>query len=51
MKMPKNMPFDPKTMLYAGFEVIVDMAPNAAPKRAKKKAMPKKAAAKKKKRA
>jgi len=51
MKMPKNMPFDPKTMLYAGFDVIVDMAPNAAPSRAKRKAMPKKAAAKKKKRA
>lgn len=50
MKMPKDMPFDPKTMLYAGFEVIVDMAPNAAPKKAaKKRAMPKKAKAAKKK--
>lgn len=39
--------FDPKKMLYAGFNVIVDMAPNAAPKRAAKK-MPKKKAAKKK---
>ncbi len=48
MKMPKTMPFDPASMLYAGFEVIVDMAPNAAPKRAKKSAAKKKAVAKKK---
>jgi uncharacterized protein YbaA (DUF1428 family) len=39
----KNHPFDPKKMLMAGFDVIVDMAPNVAPKRAKKRAMPKKA--------
>jgi uncharacterized protein YbaA (DUF1428 family) len=44
-----EMPFDPKTMLYAGFDVIVDMAPNVAPKRAaKKRTLPKKKAAKKK---
>ncbi len=42
----KNSPFDPKKMLYAGFDVIVDMAPNAAPKRAK--AVKRKSAAKKK---
>jgi uncharacterized protein YbaA (DUF1428 family) len=33
----KDHPFDPKRMLYGGFNVIVDMAPNAAPKRAKAK--------------
>lgn len=43
---PKNSPFDPKLMLYGGFSVIVDMAPNAAPKRAKK-APPRKQAKKK----
>ncbi|MGD9981281.1 MAG: DUF1428 domain-containing protein [Hyphomonadaceae bacterium] len=43
----KNHPFDPKKMLYGGFNVIVDMAPNAAPKRAKK-AVKKKPAVKKK---
>jgi uncharacterized protein YbaA (DUF1428 family) len=43
----KNHPFDPKKMLYAGFNVIVDMAPNAAPKTAKKRAVKKKAAKKK----
>lgn len=37
--------FDPKKMLYAGFNVIVDMAPNAAPA---KKSAPKKSAAKEK---
>jgi uncharacterized protein YbaA (DUF1428 family) len=46
---PEKMPFDPAHMLYGGFDVIVDMAPGAAPKRAaKKRAMPKKKAAKKK---
>jgi uncharacterized protein YbaA (DUF1428 family) len=46
---PKKSPFDPKRMLYAGFNVIVDMAPITAPRRAaKKRAMPKKTAAKKK---
>ena len=45
---PKNSPFDPKQMLYGGFDVIVDMAPNVAPKRKAKKAPPKKAKAKKK---
>ncbi len=45
----KNSPFDPKKMLYAGFNVIVDMAPNVAPKRsAARRAMPKKKTAKKK---
>ena len=44
MKMPEKMPFDPKTMLYGGFEIMVDMAPIKAPK-----TMPtNKAAAKKK---
>jgi uncharacterized protein YbaA (DUF1428 family) len=43
----KNHPFDPKKMLMAGFNTIVDMAPNSAPKRAAKK-MPKKKTAKKK---
>ena len=39
----KNHPFDPKQMLYGGFDVIVDMAPNVAPKRAKpRKAPPRK---------
>lgn len=38
----KNMPFDPKQMLYGGFKVIVDTAPAKA-----KKARPKKKAAKK----
>jgi uncharacterized protein YbaA (DUF1428 family) len=45
---PGKMPFDPKQMLYGGFEVMVDMAPNVAPKRARK-AMKKKTAVKKKK--
>ncbi len=44
---PKNSPFDHKQMLYGGFSVIVDMAPNAAPKRKAKKAPPKKAKKKK----
>jgi uncharacterized protein YbaA (DUF1428 family) len=39
--------FDPKRMIYAGFNVIVDMAPNAAP--AKKSAPKKKSVAVKKK--
>jgi uncharacterized protein YbaA (DUF1428 family) len=46
MKMPKNMPFDPASMLYGGFEVIVDMKPEekaAAKKTVKKKAAKKKA--------
>lgn len=48
---PKKSPFDPSKMLYGGFNVIVDMAPNAGPKRAaaKKKATPKKKTAAKKK--
>ncbi len=46
----KNSPFDPQKMLYAGFSVMVDMAPNVAPKKAaKKRAMPKKKKAAKKK--
>ena len=49
MMQGKDHPFDPKQMLYGGFNVIVDMAPNAAPKRAKKKAPPPKKRAKKKK--
>jgi uncharacterized protein YbaA (DUF1428 family) len=41
---PGKMPFDPKQMLFGGFDVMVDMAPNVAPKKpAKKRAMPKKA--------
>jgi len=45
---PKKSPFDPKKMLYGGFEVMVDMVP--APKAAKaKKAPPKKPAKKRKK--
>jgi uncharacterized protein YbaA (DUF1428 family) len=48
MVMGKDSPFDHKQMRYGGFEVIVDMAPNAAPKRAKTAAK-KKAPAKKKK--
>jgi hypothetical protein len=44
---PGKMPFDPKQMLFGGFDVMVDMAPNAAPKRTKK-AVKKKAVAKKK---
>ena len=48
MKMPKDMPFDPATMLYGGFEIIVDMAPSEKPA-AKKRAMPKKAKSAKKK--
>jgi uncharacterized protein YbaA (DUF1428 family) len=39
---PKKSPFDPKQMLYAGFDVIVDMAPAK-----RRKAPPKKKAAKK----
>jgi uncharacterized protein YbaA (DUF1428 family) len=42
----KNSPFDPKKMLYAGFDVMVDMAPNVAPRRAK--AVKRKSATKKK---
>jgi len=45
---PKQSPFDPAKMLYGGFSVIVDMAPNKAPAKAKKKAAPKKVAKKKK---
>lgn len=45
---PKKSPFDPTKMLYGGFDVLVDMAPSAAPKRAKAKAAPKKTAKKKK---
>lgn len=43
-KMPSPMPFDLKRMLCGGFDVIVDMAPAAAKRRAAKprKAMPKK---------
>lgn len=41
MMQGKDHPFDPKQMLYGGFNVIVDMAPSVAPKRAKKKAPPK----------
>jgi uncharacterized protein YbaA (DUF1428 family) len=37
MTNPKNPPFDHKQMRYGGFNVIVDMAPNIAPK-AKKRA-------------
>jgi len=48
MMNPTNPPFDHKQMLYGGFEAIVDMAPNVAPKRAKRAAKKKKAAAKKK---
>lgn len=44
----KNHPFDPKKMLYGGFNVIVDMAPAKKPAR---KVPPKKKAAKKKKKA
>ncbi len=44
LQAPGEMPFDPKQMLYGGFEVMVDMAPNVAPKRAKKKAVAKKKA-------
>lgn len=44
---PKKSPFDPKKMLYGGFDVIVDMAPAAKPAKAKK--APKKSAKKKKK--
>jgi uncharacterized protein YbaA (DUF1428 family) len=44
---PGKMPFDPKQMLFGGFDVIVDMAPNAAAKRTKK-AVKKKRVAKKK---
>jgi uncharacterized protein YbaA (DUF1428 family) len=43
----KDSPFDHKLMLYGGFSVIVDMAPNVAPKRKAKKAPPKKAKKKK----
>lgn len=46
MKAPEDMPFNPATMLYGGFEVIVDMKPEekAAPR---KRAAPKKKAKKK----
>ncbi|MGE0742898.1 MAG: DUF1428 domain-containing protein [Hyphomonadaceae bacterium] len=45
---PSKSPFDPKLMLYGGFDVIVDMAPAAKPKRtAKAKTPPKKTAKKK----
>jgi uncharacterized protein YbaA (DUF1428 family) len=47
MKPPKDMPFDPASMLYGGFDVIVDMAPGKTPA-TKKRAMPAKRAAKKK---
>jgi len=47
MKMPKTMPFDPASMLYGGFEVIVDMKPEKK-KAAAKKAVKKKSVAKKK---
>jgi uncharacterized protein YbaA (DUF1428 family) len=41
--MPDPMPFDPKRMLFGGFDVLVDMAPGAAKKgAAKKRPMPKK---------
>lgn len=40
---PGKMPFDPKQMLFGGFDVMVDMAPKRA-----KKAVKKKSAAKKK---
>ena len=40
MMQGKDHPFDPKQMLYGGFNVIVDMAPTPTPKRAKKKAPP-----------
>lgn len=44
---PKKSPFDPRKMLYGGFNVIVDMAPAA--KRAKtRKTLSKKTAKKKK---
>jgi uncharacterized protein YbaA (DUF1428 family) len=48
---PKTMPFDLKRMLVAGFDVLVDMAPKAAPKKSaarSKRAMPKKKTAKRK---
>jgi uncharacterized protein YbaA (DUF1428 family) len=48
LQAPGKMPFDPKQMLYGGFNVIVDMAPNTTPKRVKKSAAKKKAAAKRK---
>lgn len=50
---PKKSPFDPSKMLYGGFDVIVDGAPAAAPKKAKAKKAPpkKKTPAKKKKKA
>lgn len=48
MQGPQDCPFDPKKMLYGGFEVIVDMAPA---KKTARKAPPKKKAAKKKKKA
>lgn len=41
---PKQSPFDPAKMLYGGFSVIVDMAPNVAPKRKAKKAKAKRKA-------
>lgn len=44
---PSKMPFDPKTMLYGGFDAIVDMAPSVAAKK-KSAAVKKKSVAKKK---
>lgn len=42
-KMPSPMPFEPRHMLYGGFEVIVDLAPAGRKRAAKaKKPMPKK---------
>lgn len=49
MKSGKPMPFDVARMNYGGFEAFVDLAPQAAPRRARKaKAAPKKTAKKKK---
>jgi len=44
---PKKSPFDPAKMLYGGFQVIVDMAPSSAPRKAKKTPPKKKKTAKK----